>query len=145
MAKKMIVGVKKLHPDAKLPTYVDSGASGFDFYANENITLPARGRAIIRTGLAFEIPRGYEIQARGRSGLAFKNNIVAAHFGTIDENYKGEVMILLYNFSSTSYLIMSGDRVAQGVLAPVTRADFYETTELSDSERGTKGFGDSGK
>lgn len=141
----MILGVKKLNPDAKIPTYVDSGASGFDFYANENITIPARGRVVVETGLAFEIPKGYEIQARGRSGLAFKNNIVAAHFGTIDENYKGEVKILLYNFSNTPYLITAGDRVAQGVLAPVTRADFYETTELSDSERGPKGFGASGQ
>ena len=141
----MKVGIKKLRKDAVIPTYADAGASGFDFYATNEITLMPGGCGAIGSGLAFEIPKGYEIQVRGRSGLAFKNQIVAAHFGTIDESYKGEVKILLFNFGNKPYSINAGDKIAQCILAPVPKAVFEEVTELSTSERGANGFGSSGK
>lgn len=141
----MNVKAKKLNRDAKIPTYAEPGASGFDFYSTKELTITPGGYGIIGTGLAFEIPRGYEIQVRGRSGLAFKHQIVAAHFGTIDESYRGEVKILLFNFSNDSYHISPGERVAQGILSPVTKADFKEVVELSKTERGEGGIGSTGR
>lgn len=141
---KMLVGIKKLDDNAKIPTYADGGASGFDFYAVHDLTIASGSSGIVGTGVAFEIPTGWEIQVRGRSGLAFKNDIIA-HFGTIDESFKGEVKIKLFNFGDKSLQIKTGDRVAQGVLTPVTKADFYELESLSKSKRGEGGFGSTGR
>lgn len=143
----MRIGIKKLREDAVIPTYADAGASGFDFYIPKGLDAQCvwPGHAVaIPTGLAFEIPNGYEIQVRGRSGLAFKESVVC-HFGTIDSSYKGEVKLLLINFGQKMLKFEPGQRVAQGVLAPVIRAEFAEVDELSDSERGANGFGSSGK
>lgn len=140
----MLLGIKKLYKDAVTPTYADPGASGFDFYSIEEGIIEPKSSAVIATGLAFEIPKGWEIQARGRSGLAFKNDVIA-HFGTIDEGFKGELKIKLFNLGNEPLAINVGDRIAQGVFAPVTKAVFYETNELSKSERGEGGFGHSGK
>lgn len=140
----MILGVKLVRRDAQLPTYADESASGFDLYAAEDVHIGPLGTAEISLGVAFEIPKGYEIQIRGRSGLAFKQNLFP-HFGTIDENYRGEVKAKLFNFSSNYYTIHKGDRVAQGVLAPITRATIQQVFELSETSRNDNGFGSTGK
>jgi dUTP pyrophosphatase len=140
----MLLGIKKLHKDAVLPTYADPGASGFDFYAINSIKIGPKCSGVVITGLAFEIPKNYEIQARGRSGLAFNSDVIA-HFGTIDESFKGELKIKLFNLGDKPLIINVGDRVAQGVFAPVVKADFYERNELSESQRGESGFGHTGK
>lgn len=139
----MLVRYKKLNELAKEPIYADLGAAGFDFYATNTVLIEPLGSAVIETGIAVEIPEGYEIQVRGRSGLAF-NGDVFAHVGTIDCNYRGEVKIKLFNLGTKAIPILPGTRVAQGVLAPVTKADFLLSEKLSDTDRGLKGFGSSG-
>lgn len=140
----MKLGVKLVRKDALLPTYSDELASGFDLYAAEEVHIGPMGCAAIPLGIAFEIPKGYEIQVRGRSGMAF-NQDMFVHFGTVDENYRGEVKVKLFNFSINRYGIKKGDRVAQGVLAPIKRATVQQVFELSDTSRNDKGFGSTGK
>lgn len=139
-----LVRYTKLNDLAIVPTYADDGASGFDFYATNNLTIPVGGSGIVETGLAVEIPVRYEIQARGRSGMAFINDIVA-HFGTIDESYRGEIKIKLWNLGNKPYPIKVGQRVAQGVLAPVEKAIFLESFDLSKTVRGAGGIGSTGE
>jgi dUTP pyrophosphatase len=139
-----VVRVMLLNEKAVFPTYADEGAAGFDFYSTSNLVIPVGGSGIIETGLAVEIPKGYEIQARGRSGLAFKGDIVA-HFGTIDESYRGEVKIKLWNLGKKPFKIVQGMRIAQGVLAPVERALFMEAYDLSKTSRGVGGIGSTGE
>lgn len=138
-----LVRFKILKEKAIVPTYADPGAAGFDFYAINDQTIPVGGSCVVGTGLAFEIPVGYEIQARGRSGLAFKDDIVA-HFGTVDESYRGEIKVKLWNLGSKPFSIKAGMRVAQGVLAPVERAIFMEAFDLGKTMRGENGIGSTG-
>ena len=139
-----IVRIKLLNENAVFPTYADEGAAGFDFYSTSNLVIPVGGSGIIETGLAVEIPKGYEIQARGRSGLAFVNDIIA-HFGTIDESYRGEIKVKLWNLGKKPFSIKQGQRVAQGVLAPVEKAIFLESFDLSNTVRGVGGIGSTGE
>lgn len=146
----MDVKVKKLHPDARIPEYQTLGASGFDLHSLENYTIYSGQTQLIRTGLAFEIPENTEIQIRPRSGLSLKSPLrIANSPGTIDEDFRGEVCIILTNIDNThltqfpgnAMVITKGDRIAQGVLVPVLKAHFEVTEELGNSVRGTKGFG----
>ena len=140
-----IVKVKKLNDLAVIPTYADEGASGFDLYSTQYKSIRAGGSAIVSTGIAFEIPEGYEIQIRGRSGLAFNEDVIA-HFGTIDASYRGEVKVKLFNLGPYRDLnVEIGDRIAQGVLAPVERAVFIQDSGLNETERGVNGFGSTGQ
>ena len=103
-------------------------------------------RALIPTGLFFEIPEGFEIQVRARSGLAIKNGIACVNSpGTIDSDYRGEVKVILINLGSEDFVINNGDRIAQLVVSPVTIGNFVEADFLEDSERGDGGFGSTGK
>lgn len=140
----MKIGIKLLSDRAKVPTYADPGSSGFDLYATEEKILLPGMSAGVGTGIALEIPEGYEVQIRGRSGLAFKNGVVS-HFGTIDSSYKGEIRGLLFNHGEDPLFIKIGDRIAQGIIAPVLRAEFDQEIELTESERGDGGFGHSGR
>ncbi len=141
----MKVKIKKCHQDAIIPQYQSSGASGFDFHALESMVIKAGDRAAVKTGLAFEIPQGYEMQVRPRSGLALKNGISVLNTpATIDSDYRGEVMIILINLSKEDFAIKQNDRIAQGVIQEVMQVEFEETQNLSQSERGIKGFGSSG-
>lgn len=131
-----------------LPSYQSEGASGFDIRAqlNEPVTLKPGERALIPTGLSFEIPMGYEIQARPRSGWAIKNGIGLVNSpGTIDADYRGEVKIILINWGHEPVVINDQDRCAQLVLTPVLQAQFHITNELSLTDRGAGGFGSTGK
>ncbi len=137
----------KLRPDAVAPRYMSAGAAGLDLAsaADGPIELPPGGRAAVPTGLAFEIPPGFEGQVRPRSGLARKFGIGLPNApGTIDSDYRGEVMVLLVNLGAEPYVVRPGDRVAQLVIAPVVQAEIEEVAALSDTARGGGGFGHTG-
>jgi dUTP pyrophosphatase len=141
------IKIKRLSGSAKLPQYATEGASGMDVYAclDEPMDIPSGMGADISTGLAFEIPPGYELQVRPRSGLALKYGITLLNSpGTIDSDYRGEVRILLENLGKESFPVRNGDRIAQLVLAPVIRAELIEAVRLSDTKRGGGGFGSTG-
>lgn len=144
----MKVKVSKADADSlvKIPTYATEGSAGFDLVSAESrsVELGPDNKYGFKTGLKFEIPEGYEMQIRPRSGLAFKHGVVTS-FGTIDSDYRGEVMINLMNHSRVSCVISPGDRIAQGIIAPVTRVEFEMVDELSKTVRGKKGFGSTGK
>lgn len=138
----MIVKFKKLHPDATVPTYGTEHAAAFDLYALE--ATAAANRAVIKTGLAFEIPKGYAMFIKPRSGLAFNQGIEAFQ-GTIDSDYRGEVKVLLTTSDTEQDItVAKGDRIAQAIVIPVPMITFQETSELSDTSRGAQGFGHTG-
>lgn len=128
-----------------LPNYATDGAAGMDVVAAEDVTLQPGARHAVATGLALAIPAGYEIQVRPRSGLALKHGISVPNTpGTIDSDYRGELKVILINHGSEPFAIARGDRVAQLVLAPVTRARWHEVDALGETARGSGGFGSTG-
>lgn len=132
---------------AVVPSYKTEGAAGADVCAflTEPVTIAPGSFAMIPTGLFFEIPQGYEIQVRPRSGLAAKNGITVLNTpGTIDSDYRGELKIILINLGASAFVVNNGERIAQIIVSPVTVADFKLTDSLSDTERGEKGFGSTG-
>ena len=132
---------------AVIPEYKTAGAAGADLCAllQAPVTIPAGKSAMIPTGLFFEIPQGYEVQVRPRSGLAAKNGVTVLNTpGTIDSDYRGEIKVILINLGDADFTINSGDRIAQMIIAPVTQAKFTITESLSETERGTGGFGSTG-
>jgi dUTP pyrophosphatase len=131
-----------------LPEYATAGSSGMDIRANLDgpLTLPPLGRALVPTGIFVEIPRGYEIQVRPRSGLAIRQGITCLNTpGTIDADYRGEIKIILVNLSSGEQVIQHGDRVAQLVLQKVEQIAWQPALELEATERSAGGFGHTGK
>lgn len=181
----MGVRIKKLHEDAVIPRYAHEGDSGFDLVAVEDIIVEPGETVKVPIGLAFEIPRGYELQIRPRSGITSKTKL-RVQFGTVDSGYRGAVAVtvdnikpepfqLAFDFAMLrhldldddgttvfieltdgtnerlpirrpdgTYLIRKGDRIAQGVIAPVSHTSFEVVDELSDTERGVNGFGSTG-
>ena len=136
---------KSKHP---LPQYETIGSAGMDIRAHieEAITLAPLERVLVKTGLFVEIPLGYEIQVRPRSGLAFKKGITVLNSpGTIDADYRGEIGVILVNLSNTAFTIKNGERIAQMVIAKHNRAEWEEVQSLSDTSRGTGGFGSTGR
>ena len=128
-----------------LPAYATDGAAGMDVVSAEDVTIPAGERHAVATGLSVAIPRGYEIQVRPRSGLAFKHGITVPNTpGTIDSDYRGELKVLLINHGPADFPIKRGERIAQLVPAAVTLASFEEVDELDDTNRGAGGFGSTG-
>ena len=130
------------------PQYQSQLAAGMDLLADldADLVLPPMGRAAVPTGLAFEIPAGYEGQVRPRSGLALKHGITVLNApGTVDADYRGEVQVILVNLSEAAVTIRRGDRIAQFVIAAVTRATIMETQDLSATARGQGGFGSTGR
>ncbi len=131
----------------ELPAYATAGSSGMDVRANltETKTLEPFERAMIPTGLFVEIPLGFEIQVRPRSGLAIKQGITCLNTpGTIDADYRGEINVILINLSNTPQSIQHGDRIAQLVVQKIEQADWLETTTLNETTRGSGGFGHTG-
>lgn len=128
-----------------LPAYATDGAAGMDAVAAEDVTLAPGARHAVATGLAMAIPAGFEIQVRPRSGLALKHGITVPNTpGTIDSDYRGELKVILINHGTEPFAIQRGDRVAQLVLAPVTRASWVEVQTLDETARGSGGFGSTG-
>ncbi len=129
-----------------LPRYASEDAAGLDIVAAENLTLQPGQRQAVATGFAIEIPRGYEVQVRPRSGLAIKHGITCLNTpGTIDSDYRGEVKVILINLGQEPFDVTRGERIAQLVPAPVLRADFVEASELGETARGSGGFGSTGR
>jgi dUTP pyrophosphatase len=146
----MKLKIQLQHPNAKAPTYGTEGAACFDLHAATAEALPTTwfispgDQMVIGTGLAFEIPDGYMLQIRSRSGLAFNHRIEAFH-GTIDSDYRGEVKVMLKNIGRFPVRINTGDRIAQACLVPVPRVDFEVVEQLTLTERGAGGFGSTGQ
>ena len=141
------IKIRKLHPRAVIPAYMTEHAAGMDLctVVEKPVVLAPGERALLPTGLAMEIPPGYEGQVRPRSGLALKRGIALVNSpGTIDADYRGEVGIIIINHGSEAVEILPGDRIAQLIIAPVTRATLVEAEKLNESQRSTGGFGHTG-
>lgn len=139
----MQVKFKRLTYTAKLPTRATPGSVGLDLYATTHVDIEPWETAVVPTRIAVELPAGYEAQVRGRSGLAKKGLLV--HLGTVDSDYRGEIGVIVTNLNGRfTRPIMQGERVAQLVIAPVADVEPVEAAELSETERGVKGFGSSG-
>ena len=131
--------------DLPLPAYESEGAAGLDLRAAEACEIAAGGRALVPTGLTIALPPGFEGQVRPRSGLAIKHGVTVLNApGTIDSDYRGEVKVILVNFGDQSFRIARGDRIAQLIVAPVTRVEIAEAESLDETARGEGGFGSSG-
>ena len=132
----------------ELPQYKTHGASGLDLLAAivEDKTIPSLERVLVPTGIQVSIPEGFEGQVRPRSGLALRDGIAVLNApGTIDSDYRGEIQVILYNTSNTSFTLQRGMRIAQLVVAPVVKAQFVVVDNLSRTERGAGGFGHTGR
>ena len=138
------VKVVKDSEDAQLPTYAHFGDAGADLYANEDIEIQPNEVKIIPTGLRVEIPDGYEMQVRPRSGMSTKTPILGI-FGTVDSGYRGPLGVMLYNHGIEPYQVHKGDRIAQAVIAPTYHGNFLITESLSETERNENGFGSTGQ
>lgn len=137
--------VKLLHPDAKVPEYKSAGASGFDLTAMHAFTVYPTNRVIVSTGLGFAIPPGLEGQVRARSGFAARTGLIVVNApGTIDSDYRGEVKVILCNPTGNVVNVDKGERIAQMIIAPVSRAWFDVVDELDETVRGEGGFGSTG-
>jgi deoxyuridine 5'-triphosphate nucleotidohydrolase len=135
----------KTHPDAVLPTSNHDSDTGYDVYAVEDTIIPARGKKVVPVGLEFaEIPEGFWIRVESRSGLSFKKSLVSFN-GIIDSGYRGDAGILIYNNSDEDYQVTKGERVAQFVIYPLIKFPMEFTEKKQETERGSKGFGSSGK
>lgn len=140
--------VKKFNKNIKLPAYKTSGSSGMDLvaYIKNKIIINPGKTAMIPTGIAVAIPKNYEIQIRPRSGLAVSKGISVLNTpGTIDSDYRGEIKIILINLGKKSFDIKSGDRIAQIIVCPISKAKFKEVKQLPKTTRGKGGFGSTGK
>jgi len=157
----MNVKIKKLHEKAIIPEYQTKGSAGFDLHAlvdpshpgsfelansDDTILLKAGQTVVLKTGLAMAIPEGYEMQIRPRSGLAAKYGATVVNSpGTVDSDYRGEIMVILKNGRSKRLYVKNGDRIAQAVVKRVEQATFEVVDDLDDTERGSGGFGSTGK
>ncbi len=141
----MKINIKKLHPDAVLPDYAHGPRedAGLDLRALQRTVLTPGTAQAVPTGIAIELPPGYEAQVRPRSGLGLKHSITV-NFGTIDPGYRGEIRVIMFNLGHADYIIEKGDRIAQMVVARY-EAVAWDEVELGDSARGAGGFGSSGR
>lgn len=146
---RIAVAVRRLPhgADLPLPSYATPDSAGMDLLAavTAPLTLGPGARALVPTGLAIQLPAGHEAQVRPRSGLALKQGVTVLNApGTIDADYRGEVGVILVNLGQAPFVIQRGDRIAQLIVAPVTRAAWVEAETLEDSQRGAGGFGSTG-
>ena len=141
----MLIKIKKLKKEANIPKYARFGDAGFDLCSAEDAVIEPGEYKLVSTGLAFEIPIGFEMQIRPRSGLASKHGISIVNSpGTIDSGYRGDVGIIIINHGKQPFEIRKNDRIAQGVIAEFECVQFKEVDSLSESERGECGFGHTG-
>jgi len=142
-----IVALVRMDSRARIPSYATSGSAGADLSAciDEPLNIPPLARGLVPTGLRIELPEGYEAQVRPRSGLAAKSGVTVLNApGTVDSDYRGEIRVILINFGTEPFLVKDGDRIAQLVIAPVSRARFTEANSVAPSNRGEGGFGSTG-
>jgi len=137
--------IKKLNESAVIPSYAHKGDAGMDLFSTEEYNLKPKERKLISTGLSVEVPEGYELQVRPRSGLALKKGISIVNApGTIDAGYRGEIGVIMINHGEEDFEINKGDKIAQAILNKVEFAEIQEVDELNESERGEGGFGSTG-
>ena len=142
----IVVKVKGLDPKAIMPKYAHDTDSGADIFALETVTIEAGQMIPLRTGLSVGLPSGYELQVRSKSGLAAKYGLFVLNSpGTIDQDYRGEILVLLQNAGKVNYTVKQGDKIAQVVLCPVFHAEFSAVFNLSETARGEGGFGSTGR
>lgn len=148
----MNIKVKKVHHNAVIPRFAHPTDTGFDLFTVENIRIHPKQKSIVRTGLIFELPEGWGIQVRNKSGITMKgvpnllgnNADIVVYMGTIDQAYRGEVGIMVKNISNKTIAIPTGTKLAQGVLERVYQCTFEEVEEVSETDRGEGGFGSTG-
>lgn len=141
----MTLAIRRIDPAAQLPTYAHPGDAGMDVRSIETVTLRPGDRALVRTGLVFQLPPDAEAQVRPRSGLALKHGVTVLNApGTIDAGYRGEVGVILVNLGAEPFTVEKGMKVAQVVVAPVAWAEIVEVAETDTTERGADGFGSTG-
>jgi dUTP pyrophosphatase len=140
----VVVKFKKLSPSAVIPAYATEGSAGMDFYASEDVWLDPSVPTFVHTGLAVEVPWGFELQLRSRSSMGAKGIMLTNGVGTVDCDYRGEVMFNLINLLPDRKFIGLGERIGQGIVAPAFRATLKEVEDLSSTSRGSGGFGSSG-
>ena len=141
------IHIKKLSSSVTIPRYETPGSSGMDIAAHikDNIIINPGEKALIPSGFSMAIPKGFEVQIRPRSGLAVKKNITVLNTpGTIDADYRGEIKVILINLGKEKFIIENGERIAQMVVCPVVQANLEEVKELSETHRGSDGFGSTG-
>ena len=140
----MVLFIKKLVPEAIIPARGSDGAAGYDISSIVDIVVPALDHRAVATGLAIRVPEGTYGRVAPRSGLAYKHGIDVLA-GVIDEDYRGEVKVILYNTSDRDYIVRKGDRIAQLILEKIVTPDVALVLELEDTERGVGGFGSTGR
>ena len=146
MNNEITIKFKKLSEKAIVPTYSKYGDCACDLYSVEHLILDSMERRLVDTGIAIELPENFEAQIRPRSGNAWKKGLTVLNTpGTIDYGYRNSLKVILINLSNDLVIINIGDRIAQMKFSPVYKGKFIEVPELSDTERGTKGFGSTGK
>ena len=143
----MHLKVKRLTPSAKLPTKAHPSDAGFDIYADITEIIPSGSTRLISTGIAIEIPEGYYGRLKGRSGLTSKT-LLRVQEGTIDSNYRGEIKVICDSLdtelSDVGYMVAKGERIAQLIIQPLPKFEVVEVSDLSNSDRGSNGFGSTG-
>lgn len=140
----LVLKIKKLHPDAKIPIRGSPLAASYDIFSNEEFTIAPKGKYLFSTGISMAIPSGHYGRVAPRSGLATKH-FIDVGAGVIDEDYRGEVKVLLFNFGEDGYLVGKGDRIAQLILERISTPKIEEVEELDSTIRGEGGFGSTGK
>lgn len=141
----MELKVKKLNDDAILPQYAHPGDAGLDLFSSQRVEIGPGSYALVKTGISIELPANTEAQVRPRSGLALKHGISVLNTpGTIDEGYRGEVGVILVNHGREKFIVEKGSKIAQMVINPVLRVEVKEVMDLSDTKRGSGGFGSTG-
>lgn len=139
----MEVKLQRLHPNAKVPTQGTAGSAGWDLYSVERGMIASEDVLVFSTGWKVEVPEGYYLEIKGRSGLATKG--IWAHIGTVDADFRGEMKVVLVNHSDGIYEVKEGDRIAQCILHPVVSTSFKEVSVLSETTRGANGYGSTGR
>lgn len=141
----MKIKIQKIHPNALIPKYQTEGSSGFDLHAVEEVMIKPHGVGLVRIGICLSLEVGYELQVRTRSGLALNHQVMVLNSpGTVDNDYRGEIKVILANLSDKDFKVQVGDRIAQGVVQKTYKAEFIECERLDETSRGSGGFGSTG-
>ncbi len=141
----MKLKIQKIHPNALIPKYQTEGSSGFDLHAVEEVMIKSHSVGLVKIGICLSLEAGYELQVRTRSGLALNHQVVVLNSpGTVDNDYRGEIKVILANLSDKDFKVQVGDRIAQGVVQKTYKAEFIECERLDETSRGSGGFGSTG-
>ncbi len=141
----MKIKIQKIHPNALIPKYQTDGSSGFDLHAVEEVTIKPHSVGLVKIGICLSLEVGYELQVRTRSGLALNHQVMVLNSpGTVDNDYRGEIKVILANLSDKDFKVQIGDRIAQGVVQKTYKAEFIECERLDETSRGSGGFGSTG-